>query len=55
MILIAQHHISNKKLNYQADHYTELLSRQLPYADTNDIDELALKNLAAINEVYDNE
>ena len=55
MNLIAQHHLSNKKLNYQANHYTELLSRQLPNKDSDDIEELALKNLAAINEVYDHE
>lgn len=55
MILIAQHHLSHKKLNYHTDHYAESLSRQLPYANTHNIDELALKNLAAINEVYDNE
>lgn len=55
MNLIAQHHLSNKKLNYHANHYTQLLSRQLPNKDLDDIEELALKNLAAINEVYDNE
>ena len=55
MILIAQHHLSHKKLNYQTDHYTAFLSRQLTHADSDEIDELALKNLVAINEVYDNE
>lgn len=55
MNLIAQHHLSNKKLNYQANHYTELLSRQLPNKPEDEIEELALKNLAAINEVYDYE
>ena len=55
MNLIAQHHLSNKKLNYQANHYTELLSRQLPNASVDDIEALALKNLAAIDEVYDHE
>ena len=53
--LIAQHHLSNKKLNYDANHYTELLSRQLPNKDIDEVEELALKNLEAINEVYDNE
>lgn len=55
MNLIAQHHLSNKKLNYQANHYSELLSRQLPNKPEDEIEELALKNLAAINEVYDYE
>ena len=55
MDLISQHHLSSRKLNYQANHYTELLARQLPNSSLDDIEELALKNLAAINEVYDNE
>lgn len=53
--LIAQHPLSHKKLNYHHDHYKSLLSRQLPNEEIDEIEELALKNLAAINEVYDNE
>ena len=55
MDLIAQHHLSQKKINYLKDHYIESLASQLPYKDYDDIEELALKNLQAINEVYDNE
>lgn len=51
--LIVRHEIQQRKLNYKQEHYIETLSKQLPY--TNEIEELALKNLKAINEVYDNE
>lgn len=48
--LIAQHPISNKKLNYQESHYQEALGVSMPnYPDIND---LAKRNLAAIGEVY---
>lgn len=48
--LIVRHEITTRKLNYKQEHYTDNLKAQLPYVD--DIDELALKNLEAINEVY---
>lgn len=48
--LIAQHRLSSKRLNYKEEHYIELLSRGMPKYP--DIDELAKKNLLAINEVY---
>ncbi len=51
--LIVVHPISNQKVNFKHEHYVETLSKHLPYKD--DIDELALKNLSAINEVYKNE
>lgn len=51
--LIAHHPIQQKKLNYKREHYIETLANTLPYKD--DIEELALKNLEAINEVYKNE
>src|SRR5690625_4577519 len=51
--LIVRHEIQQRKLNYKQEHYIETLSKQLPY--TNEIEELALKNLEAINEVYDDE
>ena len=53
--LIAQHHLSHKKINYQKEHYIESLTNRLPYKDYDDIEELALRNLQTINEVYDNE
>lgn len=51
--LIVKHHISQQKMNYKEDHYIDVLARQLPYKDN--IEELAMKNLSAINEVYKNE
>ncbi|MEI3615031.1 Mu transposase domain-containing protein, partial [Pseudogracilibacillus sp. SO30301A] len=51
--LIVRHEIRQRKLNYKQEHYKEALTKQLPYAD--DIEELSLKNLAAINEVYSHE
>ena len=51
--LIAEHQISNQKMNFKESHYVENLSNQLHFKDN--IEELALKNLAAINEVYKNE
>jgi len=53
MNLIVQHEIRQRKLNYKQEHYTEALAKQLPYKD--DIEKLALNNLAAIDEVYSNE
>jgi transposase len=53
--LIVQHSIRQQKINYKPEHYTEALARGLPYASKADIDDLAKKNLEAINEVYKNE
>ena len=50
MELIAQHKISDAKLNYQEAHYLETLSQAMPnYPDIND---LAKRNLAAIGDIY---
>jgi transposase len=49
--LIAQHPISNKKLNYREAHYHEALGVSMP--NFPDIDDLAKRNLAAIGEVYE--
>jgi transposase len=51
--LIVQHKISQSKINYKPEHYEETLARGLPHK-TN-IEELARKNLEAIDEVYKNE
>ncbi|MFB1050501.1 IS21 family transposase, partial [Paraliobacillus sp. JSM ZJ581] len=51
--LIAKHHLNQQKLNYKKSHYIDTLSKQLPYKDN--VEELAMKNLMAINEVYKNE
>lgn len=50
MELIAKHRITNKRLNYKEEHYRNVLSRGMPHFS--DIDELAKKNLLAIDEVY---
>lgn len=50
MELIAQHKISEAKLNYQEAHYREIITKALPeYPDIND---LAKRNLTAIGEMY---
>ena len=51
--LIVRHQISQSKINYKPEHYEETLARVLPHK-TN-IEELARKNLEAIDEVYKNE
>lgn len=51
--LIVRHKITARKLNYKKEHYTDNLKTNLPYM--NDIEDLALKNLAAIDEVYSND
>lgn len=51
--LVAQHPISHLKINFKHEHYVQVLARGLP-SSTN-IEELATKNLEAINEVYKNE
>ncbi|GGK09451.1 IS21 family transposase [Lentibacillus kapialis] len=53
--LIVQHPINQSKLNYKPEHYTEALSRGLPHTPDIEIEELAEKNLEAINEVYKSE
>lgn len=50
MKLIAQHPISNQKLNYQESHYQEALGVSMPKYP--DITDLAKRNLAAMGEVY---
>lgn len=51
--LVVQHSISQLKINYKPEHYVDTLARGLP-SSTN-IEELAKRNLEAINEVYKNE
>lgn len=51
--LIVEHHISQTKINYKQDHYLDALSKGLP--PSVNIEELAKKNLEAIDEVYRNE
>ena len=51
--LIVQHPIRQSKINYKPEHYVDTLARGLP--SSANIEELAMKNLEAINEVYKNE
>src|SRR5699024_5273821 len=51
--LIPKQNITQQKLHYNDKHYLEAPSRHVTYKDN--INELAMKNLAAINEVYKNE
>jgi transposase len=51
--LIVEHTISPLKINYKQGHYIETLARGL--TSSTNIEELAKKNLEAINEVYKNE
>ncbi|BDH63755.1 hypothetical protein MTP04_38850 [Lysinibacillus sp. PLM2] len=51
--LIVQHPIRQSKINYKPEHYVNTLARGLP--PSTNIEELARKNLEAINEVYKNE
>jgi len=51
--LIVQHRIKQSKINYKPEHYEETLARGLSHKSN--IEELARKNLEAIDEVYKNE
>lgn len=51
--LIVQHPLSKMKINYKQEHYVDALARNLP--TSSNIEDLAIKNLEAINEVYKNE
>lgn len=44
-VLIASHDITNKKINYNEQHYIEGLKTSLPYKESNELEELARKNL----------
>ena len=46
--LIAQHNLSNKKLNYTKEHYTQLLSQYV--SDVNAVAEMAEANLQQMDE-----
>lgn len=50
--LIVQHPISQSKINYKTEHYTDALIRSFPFKPIEDIDEMAKRNLEAIDEVY---
>lgn len=48
-VLIASHDISNKKINYKEQHYMEGLQTVLPYKASDEIEELAKKNLKLLD------
>lgn len=47
--LIASHDISNKKFNYNEEHYKDGLSSSIKYKNNEDINELAKKNLELLD------
>ena len=47
--LISSHDISNKKFNYNDEHYKEGLSSSMKYKDNDDINNLAKKNLELLD------
>ncbi len=49
--LIATHEISNKKFNYDEQHYQEALSSIMPYKEKEEIEEMARKNLELLNQI----
>lgn len=50
--LIALHNISNKKLNYESDHYEQILSLNFKGKSDDEIKDMAKKNLDLIGEMY---
>lgn len=49
--LIVTHDISNQKINYKDEHYIEGLSQTLPFKDKDEIEEMAIKNLALLQNI----
>lgn len=47
--LIASHDISNKKFNYNEEHYKEGLSSSIKYKSSDEIDNLAKHNLKLLD------
>ncbi len=52
--LIALHIISDKKLNYDEEHYLEIVRANFKHKDESEIVEIAKENLKLIGELYDN-
>ena len=50
--LIALHNISDKKLNYESDHYKQILSLNFKGKSDDEIKDMAKKNLDLIGEIY---
>ena len=53
--LVAVHKLSEQKLNYTPEHYTEVLSFKFPGKDSDEVREMAMQNLKLIGGVYSNE
>ena len=49
--LIATHEITNKKINYNENHYYEALKTIMPYKTEEEIKELAIKNLELLGKI----
>lgn len=52
--LIALHIISDKKLNYDEEHYLEIVRANFKHKDESEIVEIAKENLKLIGDLYDN-
>ncbi|HCV0600271.1 TPA: IS21 family transposase, partial [Staphylococcus aureus] len=50
---ICEHLITQRKLNYQKEHYLETLSSSFGNREMDDINQIAIDNLNAIGELYD--
>ena len=51
--LIAVHPLSNRKLNYSLDHYTEVLATNYIFKSTDEVREMAKHNLEIIGGMYE--
>ena len=51
--LIAQHPLSDKKVNYLPSHYEAQLQKTIPYLSSEDVKAKAKSNLEKIGAIYD--
>jgi len=52
-VLIAQHSLSGKKINYMPSHYEVHLQNTIPYLSSEDVKAKANYNLVKIGAIYD--
>ncbi|MFR5558353.1 MAG: hypothetical protein ACLTJ8_02525 [Veillonella atypica] len=51
--LIAQHPLSDKKVNYLPSHYESTIAKTIPYLSSEDVKAKAKSNLEKIGAIYD--
>ncbi len=51
--MIAQHPLSDKKVNYLSSHYEAQLQKTIPYLSSEDVKAKAKSNLDKIGAIYD--